>query len=87
MPVVHQTGYDQLQFSNLDVTAVNQEIKNMRIHYFQHVPFEGLGSIEQWIRARGYHLTATKLYQNDPMPEMERVDLVYYHGRSDGSQR
>jgi GMP synthase-like glutamine amidotransferase len=48
----------------------------MRIHYFQHVPFEGLGSIEQWIRARRYHLTATKLYQSDPMPEMEGVDLL-----------
>jgi GMP synthase (glutamine-hydrolysing) len=52
----------------------------MRIHYFQHVPFEGLGSIEQWIRARGYHLTATKLYQNDPMSDMESVDWFIIMG-------
>ncbi len=64
----------------MDVAAVNQEIKNMRIHYFQRVRFEELESIEQWIRARGYHLTATELYQNDPMPEMEGVDLVVIMG-------
>jgi GMP synthase-like glutamine amidotransferase len=52
----------------------------MRIHYFQHVPFEGLGSIERWIHARRYHLTATKLYQSDPMPEMEGVDLLVVMG-------
>jgi GMP synthase-like glutamine amidotransferase len=52
----------------------------MRIHYFQHVPFEGLGSIEQWIRDHRYYLTATKLYQSDPMPEMEGVDLFVIMG-------
>jgi len=50
------------------------------MHYFQHVPFEGLGSIEQWISARGYHLTATKLYQNEPMPDMEGVELLVIMG-------
>jgi GMP synthase (glutamine-hydrolysing) len=52
----------------------------MRIHYFQHVPFEGLGSIGQWIRARRYHLTATKLYQNEQMPDMESVDWFIIMG-------
>lgn len=52
----------------------------MRINYFQHVAFEGLGTIEQWIYARGYHLTATKLYQNDPIPDMESVDWFIIMG-------
>jgi GMP synthase-like glutamine amidotransferase len=52
----------------------------MRIHYFQHVPFEGLGSIEQWIRDRQYRLTGTRLYQGDPMPEMEGFDLLVIMG-------
>ncbi len=74
------TGYAQLQFSSWSVAVVNQEIKDMRINYFQHVPFEGLGTIEQWIRARGYHLTATKLYQNDPLPDMDSVDWFIIMG-------
>ncbi|MGO9214875.1 MAG: type 1 glutamine amidotransferase [Syntrophales bacterium] len=52
----------------------------MRFHYFQHVPFEGLGSIEEWIRDRRYHLTATRLYQSDPMPEIEGFDLFVIMG-------
>ena len=52
----------------------------MRINYLQHVPFEGLGSIERWINARRYHLTATKLYQSDLMTEMEGVDLLVIMG-------
>ncbi|MGZ3595178.1 MAG: type 1 glutamine amidotransferase [Syntrophales bacterium] len=52
----------------------------MRIHYFQHVPFEGLGSIEQWILGRRYHLTVTRLYQGDPMTEMEGFDLLVIMG-------
>lgn len=61
-------------------TAVEQAIKNMLINYFQHVPFEGLGTIEQWIRAHGHHLTATKLYNNDPMPDVESIDLLIIMG-------
>jgi len=61
-------------------TAVNQAIKNMRINYFQHVPFEGLGAIERWINAHGYHLTATKLYQNDPVPDVESIDWLIIMG-------
>jgi len=26
----------------------------MNAHYFQHVPFEGLGSIRPWLEAAGY---------------------------------
>jgi GMP synthase (glutamine-hydrolysing) len=52
----------------------------MRIHYFQHVPFEGLGSIEQSIRHRRHHLTVTRLYQSDPMPDMEESDLLVVMG-------
>jgi len=52
----------------------------MRIHYFQHVPFEGLGSIERWIDARRYHLAATRLYQNEPLPETDSFDWLIVMG-------
>lgn len=52
----------------------------MRINCFQHVPFEGLGTIEKWIRARRYHLADTKLYKNEPMPDMESYDWFIIMG-------
>jgi hypothetical protein len=34
----------------------------MNIHYLQHVPFEGLGSIVGWIRRGGPEIGATPRY-------------------------
>ena len=34
----------------------------MRAHYLQHVPFEGLGSIERWLRAAGFEITLTRFF-------------------------
>jgi len=45
----------------------------MRIHYFQHVPFEGLGSIEKWIASKGYVRTATRFYADDTLPDVEML--------------
>ncbi len=52
----------------------------MRINCFQHVPFEGLGIIENWISSRGYRLTVNRLYQNAPMPEIEDDDWIIVMG-------
>jgi GMP synthase-like glutamine amidotransferase len=52
----------------------------MRIHYLQHVPHEGPGFIEEWATQRNYSLTATKLYEGDPFPEMTDFDLLVIMG-------
>lgn len=52
----------------------------MRIHALQHVAFEGLGSIGQWIRAQGHHLTLTRLYAGDPLPHLEDFDRLIIMG-------
>ena len=52
----------------------------MHIHYLQHVAFEGLGSIEDWARQRGHSLSATRLYQGDPLPAVETADLLIVMG-------
>ncbi len=52
----------------------------MRIHYLQHVPYEGLGSIDEWILARGHTLTYTRLYAGDPLPLLDRFDLLIILG-------
>lgn len=52
----------------------------MNIHYLQHVPFEGLGSIEDWGRRGGHTLSATRFYDGVPLPEAETVDLLIVMG-------
>ena len=52
----------------------------MNIHYLQHVPFEGLGSIENWAITHGHQLTQTRLYAGDPLPPLERFDLLVIMG-------
>jgi GMP synthase-like glutamine amidotransferase len=52
----------------------------MRLHYLQHVPFEGLGSIELWARDRVHEITSTRLFANDPFPNLEDIDLLVILG-------
>ena len=52
----------------------------MRAHYFQHVPFEGLGSIEPWLVSNGYELTGTRFYESAELPEPGAIDLLVIMG-------
>lgn len=52
----------------------------MRIHYLQHVPFEGLGSIEGHLLQQGHQLSATHLYRQQPLPELDRFDALIVMG-------
>lgn len=52
----------------------------MKIHYLQHVPFEGLGSIEPWAIQHQHTLSVTRLYQNDPWPLLEDFDWLIVMG-------
>ena len=52
----------------------------MRAHYLQHVPFEGLGSIEPWLLAAGYDITATRFYESAVLPDVVDVDVLIAMG-------
>lgn len=52
----------------------------MRVHYLQHVPFEGLGSIAPWLKAAGYQVSATKLYESTMLPSQDKFDLLIIMG-------
>lgn len=54
----------------------------MRIHYLQHVPFEGLASIEQWAIQQGNIISATQFYNGDTLPSVDDVDWVIVMGGS-----
>jgi GMP synthase-like glutamine amidotransferase len=52
----------------------------MRAHYLQHVPFEGLGSIEPWLRAERYDITKTQFFESAVLPDPNKVDLLIVMG-------
>jgi GMP synthase (glutamine-hydrolysing) len=52
----------------------------MKIHYLQHVPFEGLASIEPWAKSKGHSLSATRFYNNEPLPNVEDIDWLIIMG-------
>ncbi|NJN68622.1 MAG: type 1 glutamine amidotransferase [Chloroflexaceae bacterium] len=52
----------------------------MRIHYLQHVPFEGLARIDDWCRSRGFAVTGTRLYAGDPLPSVAAIDWLIVMG-------
>ena len=55
-------------------------MKTLRIHYLQHVPFEGLGCIADWISVKGHSLSATKFYENTNLPELADFDWLIVMG-------
>jgi GMP synthase-like glutamine amidotransferase len=64
----------------------------MRVHWFQHVAFEGLGSIEPWLLARGHQLSVTRFQHwqpdsaagpgpvGDGLPDLDALDLLIAMG-------
>src|ERR1039458_5747370 len=40
----------------------------MKIHWLQHEPFEGLGTIEGWLLGRGHTLSCTRLHAGEEPP-------------------
>ena len=48
----------------------------MNIHYLQHVPFEGLGSIADWTTMQGHQITVTRLYYDESCPLVHEVDYL-----------
>ena len=52
----------------------------MNVHYFQHVPFEGLGCIEQWMTLHGHELACTRFYSGDELPLLKAIDWLIILG-------
>ena len=52
----------------------------MRVHYLQHVIFEGLGSIATWLERRGDQVQSTQFYQSTALPPLDDFDLLIVMG-------
>jgi GMP synthase-like glutamine amidotransferase len=52
----------------------------MKIHCIQHVEFETMGTIVEWIEERKHSFSTTHLYKNRNFPTMDDFDLLVIMG-------
>jgi len=52
----------------------------VRVHVFQHVPFEGLGAIEPWLAARDASITSTRFFADPRIPAPDAYDWLIVMG-------
>lgn len=52
----------------------------MRAQVFQHVPFEGTGSIGPWLEAREIGVGVTSFFRPDKVPNVAKVDFLIVMG-------
>ncbi len=53
----------------------------MRVHYFQHVAFEGPGYIATWIQEQGHDLSATHFFEPGyQLPDPSSIDVLVVMG-------
>jgi GMP synthase-like glutamine amidotransferase len=52
----------------------------VRVHVFQHVAFEGIGSIETWLAARYASVSYTRFFQKASLPRLPDFDLLIVMG-------
>ncbi|MBT3569925.1 MAG: type 1 glutamine amidotransferase [Opitutae bacterium] len=52
----------------------------MRVHWLQHVPFEGLGCMSGWFLSRGHDLSCTRLFEEYSLPDVDDFDWLVVMG-------
>ena len=52
----------------------------MHVQVLQHVPFEGPGSIADWLAARRADVGCTRLFAGDPLPRADEIDALVAMG-------
>ena len=55
-------------------------IKKLRIHTLLHVPFEGLGCIEDWIILNGHSVSYTNFFEQYKLPNLNDFDWLIVMG-------
>ncbi|SHM94554.1 type 1 glutamine amidotransferase [Flavobacterium chilense] len=54
--------------------------EKLNIHCLQHVTFEGLGCMEEWILENNHNLTYTHLCHNETLPDPDKIDVLIVMG-------
>lgn len=54
--------------------------RKLKIHYIQHVPYEGIGKIRDWVTAKKHNLTGTHLFLGERISEIDDPDWLVIMG-------
>lgn len=52
----------------------------MKVHWFQHLPFEGLGSMGEYFKQKNIPSASTHFYLNQALPKMDSFDWLIIMG-------
>lgn len=52
----------------------------MKVHFVQHEPFEGPGTILEWALERGHRISSTMIYKGEPLPDCTSFDMLVIMG-------
>ncbi len=52
----------------------------MKLHFFQHVPFEGLGNIELWAEKQGILISSTRFFEKENLEPPSDYDFLVIMG-------
>ncbi len=53
----------------------------MKVHFVLHETFEVPGAYLKWALERGHHITSTKVYEKEPLPEtIDGIDFLIVMG-------
>lgn len=52
----------------------------MNVHILQHVPFEGIGSMEPWLLRRSANISSTRFFESWELPDVNNLDLIIAMG-------
>ena len=52
----------------------------MRLHWLQHVPFEGLGHISAWAEGHQFDVSCTRMHEGESLPALDAFDLLVAMG-------
>lgn len=55
-------------------------MKKLSVHTLMHVPYEGLGCIEDWINSKGHSLSYTKFFESYNLPKVDDIDALIVMG-------
>lgn len=62
------------------MTSINTNYNPLRIHFFQHVFFEGPANIEAWCVEKVHLISFTKFYEDPVLPELSGIDWLIIMG-------
>ncbi len=56
------------------------QLMGLKVHWFQHAPFEGLGSIAEWLARKAAQVSSTRFFERAVFPSLDDLDLLIVMG-------